>query len=226
MRELDNPAWHALSGEQRAFGMVGERAARYLPDVSPIAAVADQSTEALVELADFVDPGRFVAVFAPGEVPDDLWRLAAMAPLSQWVCPEAPVVEAEIDWIELTDARAGEMLQLARATDPGPFEARTNRLGDYIGVIRSGRLVAMAGERICLKGYREVSAVCTDEAYTGRGFAQALVLEIVRRQQRAGCVPFLHVRTGSPAEAQAIHVYRKLGFEKRGDYAMTVLVRK
>ena len=226
MRELDNPAWHALKGEQRAFGMVGERAARYLPDVSPIAAVADQSQEALVELAGFVEPGRFVAVFAPGELPDELWRLAAMAPLSQWVCPEPPAVEPDIDWVELTDAHAGEMLELARATDPGPFEARTHRLGDYIGVIRDARLVSMAGERICLSGYREVSAVCTDAAYTGRGFAQALVLEIVRRQQSAGCVPFLHVRTGSPAEVQAIHVYEKLGFRKRGDYAMSVLVRK
>ncbi|MDE0422021.1 MAG: GNAT family N-acetyltransferase [Gammaproteobacteria bacterium] len=226
MRELDNPAWHALKGEQKAFGVVGERAARYLPDISPIAAVADRSAEALVELAAFVEPGRFVALFAPGELPDDLWRLGAMAPLSQWVCPEPPVFDAEIDWIELTDADAGEMLRLARETDPGPFEARTNRLGDYVGVVRDGRLVAMAGERICFPGYREVSAVCTDAAYTGRGFAQALVVEIVRRQQRAGCVPFLHVRTGSPAEAQAIHVYEKLGFQKRGDYAMTVLVRK
>ena len=226
MRELDNPAWHALSGEQRAFGMVGEQAARYLPDTSPIAAVADQSPQALVELAGFVEPGRFVAVFAPGEPPEALWRLAAMAPLSQWVCPDPPAVDTEVDWVELTDAEADDMLRLARETDPGPFEARTNRLGDYIGVVRDGRLVAMAGERICLEGYREVSAVCTDEAYTGRGFAQALVLEIVRRQQRADCIPFLHVRTGSPAEAQAIHVYEKLGFQKRGDYAMTVLVRK
>lgn len=226
MRELDNPAWHALKGEQRAFGMVGERAARYLPDVSPIAAVADQSQEALEELAGFVEPGRFVAVVAPGELPDELWRLAAMAPLSQWVCPDPPAVDADIDWVELTDAHAGEMLELARATDPGPFETRTHRLGDYVGVIRDARLVSMAGERICLSGYREVSAVCTDAAYTGRGFAQALVLEIVRRQQSAGCIPFLHVRTGSPAEAQAIHVYEKLGFHKRGDYAMSVLVRK
>ncbi len=226
MRELDNPAWHALKGEQRAFGIVGERAARYLPDISPIAAVADQSTEALVELAQFVEPGRFVAVFAPGEPPDELWRLAAMAPVSQWVCPEPPALDVETDWVELADGDAGEMLRLARQTDPGPFEARTNRLGDYVGVIRDGKLVAMAGERICLAGYREVSAVCTDAGYTGRGFAQALVLEVVRRQQRADCVPFLHVRTGSPAQAQATHVYQKLGFEKRGDYAMTVLVRK
>lgn len=206
--------------------MVGERAARYLPDVSPIAAVADQSREALVELAGFVEPGRFVAVFAPGELPDELWRLAAMAPLSQWVCPDPPAADAEIDWVELTDAHAGEMLELARATDPGPFEARTHRLGNYVGVIRDARLVSMAGERICLSGYREVSAVCTDAAYTGRGFAQTLVLEIVRRQRSVGCIPFLHVRTGSAAEAKAIHVYEKLGFHKRGDYAMSVLVRK
>lgn len=226
MRELDNPAWHALKGEQGGFGMVGERAARYLPDISPIAAVRDRSREALTELADFVEPGRFVAVFESGELPDGIWRLEAMLPLSQWVCPDPPVIDARIDWVELADEHAGEMLQLARVTDPGPFERRTHRLGDYVGVIRDGRLVAMAGERICFPGYREVSAVCTDPAYTGRGFARGLVLEIVRRQQRAGCVPFLHVRTGSPGEARAIHIYETLGFQKRGDCAMTVWVRK
>ena len=226
MHELDNPAWHALTGEQSPFARVGDRAARYLPDVSPIAAVADRSRDALVELAGFVEPRRFVAVFAPGELPDELWRLGATAPLSQWICTDPPAGDARVDWVELTDQHAGEMLKLARETNPGPFEARTNRLGDYVGVIRDGRLVAMAGERIRFPGYREVSAVCTDPAYTGRGFAQALVREVVRRQQRAGCVPFLHVRTGSPSEAQAIRVYEKLGFRKRRDYAMAVLVRK
>jgi len=226
VRELDNPAWYALTGEQRAFGIAGDLAARYQPDVSPIAAVADSSGEALVELAGFVEPGEFVAVFAPGELPAELWRLATVAPLSQWVCPDPPSYDARTDWIELGDSHAEQMLRLARETDPGPFENRTHHLGDYVGVVRDGKLVAMAGERICLPGYREVSAVCTDAAHTGRGYAQALVLEIVRRQQNAGCVPFLHVRTGSPAEAQAIHVYRKLGFEKRGDYGMSILVRK
>ena len=226
MRELDNPAWHALSGEQRAFGLVGERAARYRPDVSPIAAVADQSTDALVELAGFVEPGQFVAVFGPGELPDALWRLAGMAPLSQWVCADSPIGNAQTDWVELGDEHAPDMLRLARETDPGPFESATHLLGDYVGVLRDGKLVAMAGERICMRGYREVSAVCTEAAHTGRGYAQALVLEIVRRQRRLGCVPFLHVRTGSPAESQAIHVYEKLGFRKRGDYAMSILVRK
>ena len=229
VRELDNPAWHALSGEQREFGVVGARAARYRPDISPIAAVADQSSEALAELASMVTPGQFVAAVAPGAVEGDvakLWRLAAVVPLSQWVCPQAPrEPSATVPWVELRDAHAEQMYRLAKETDPGPFESRTHRLGSYVGVIEDGTLVAMAGERICLPGYREVSAVCTDDAHTGRGYAQALVLEIVRRQQGAGCVPFLHVRTGSPAEAQATRVYRKLGFVKRADTEMSILVR-
>ena len=47
---LDNPAWRALTGEQREFGVAGVLAARYRSDVSPIAAVAESSIEATNEL--------------------------------------------------------------------------------------------------------------------------------------------------------------------------------
>lgn len=224
--QLDNPAWLALSGEQREFGLVGERAARYQVDVSPIAAVADQSAEALQELAGFVEPGQAVAVVDPGEPPEDLWRLATVVPLTQWYCPD-PVQEqpTDLDWVELGDAEAPDMYRLVKETDPGPFERRTHLLGDYVGVVRDGNLVAMAGERICLPGFREVSAVCTDPAFTGRGYAQALVREVALRQQRLGCVPFLHVRIGSPAERQASQVYEKVGFVRRKELGMSILVR-
>ena len=224
--QLDNPAWLALSGEQREFGLVGERAARYQVDVSPIAAVADQSAEALQELAGFVEPAGVVAVVDPGEPPKDLWRLATVVPLTQWYCPD-PVQEqpTDLDWVELGDARAPDMYRLVKETDPGPFERRTHLLGDYVGVIRDGNLVAMAGERICLPGFREVSAVCTDPGFTGRGYAEALVREIAVRQQRLGCVPFLHVRIGSPAERQASRVYEKVGFVRRKELGMSILVR-
>ena len=224
--QLDNPAWLALSGEQREFGLVGERAARYQVDVSPIAAVADQSAEALQELAGFVEPGQAVAVVDPGEPPEDLWRLATVVPLTQWYCPD-PVQEepTDLDWVELGDAEAPDMYRLVKETDPGPFERRTHLLGDYVGVIRDGNLVAMAGERICLPGFREVSAVCTDPEFTGRGYAQALVREVAVRQQRLGCVPFLHVRIGSPAERQASRVYEKVGFVRRKELGMSILVR-
>lgn len=229
---LDNPSWHALAGAQREFGIVGERAARYRPEVSPIAAVADDSPAALRELADMVPAGAFVLVFKPAEITDELrtlWRLATIAHLSQWICPQPIEAGPPGNFAELGTADVDEMVELAKATDPGPFEQETYRLGDYIGVREQGRLVAMAGERMCIgpggNAFREVSAVCTDAAHQGRGYAQALVAEIVRRQQAAGALPFLHVRTGSPAEAQARRVYAKLGFVKRADVKLFVLVR-
>ena len=234
MAVLDNPSWHALAGAQREFGIVGERAARYRPDISPIGAVADGSAAALRELADIVPSGSFVALFSPGAIEGELqtlWRQAAVAPLSQWICPApvaAPVRETAI--VDLGAADAEAMYRLTKATDPGPFEMATHQLGDYVGIRADGELVAMAGERIRIEGgecaYREVSAVCTDAAYQGRGYAQALVAEIARRQQAAGAVPFLHVRDGSPAEARAIRVYAKLGFVIRANLAMTILVRR
>ena len=228
MNELDNPAWHALAGPQREFGVVGERAACYRADVSPFAAVADQSPEALEELAELTEPGRFVPLFAPGEVAgrlSKLWHLRAVVPLSQWVCPEPVARPASTGWVELGDGEAEQMVRLAKATDPGPFERQTHRLGDYVGIVADGKLVAMAGERMCLARYREVSAVCTHSDYQGRGYAQALVVEIARRQQQAGCTPFLHVRTGSPAEEQAKRVYENIGFVRRVDAELSVLLR-
>lgn len=234
MSVLDNPSWHALAGAQRQFGVVGERAGRYRSDISPIAGLADRSAEALEELAGLVEAGTFAAVFAPGEIAGGLrrlWRLAAVVPLSQWICPRPVATVASADeLVELGTDDAAAMYRLAKATDPGPFESATHRLGHYVGIRADDQLVAMAGERMRIvvdgDSYREVSAVCTDAGYQGRGYAQALVAEIARRQQAAGALPFLHVRTGSPAEARATRVYAKLGFVKRMDGAMSILVRQ
>lgn len=221
---LDNPAWHALVGEQREHGIANELAARYRPDISPIVAVADESADALAALAELTDPGEVVALLVCGEPPPSLWSKLSTIQLTQWICEKA-TPGSQIDYVELGADDAEEMYALAKATDPGPFEHNTHLLGDYIGVRESGELVAMAGERICFAGYREVSAVCTAAGHGGRGYAQALVREIVRREHGLDTVSFLHVRVGSPAEAAAIRVYEKLGFEQRAAYPMHVLRR-
>lgn len=175
MSVLDNPSWHALAGAQRQFGVVGERAGRYRSDISPIAGLADRSAEALEELAGLVEAGTFAAVFAPGEIAGELrrlWRLAAVVPLSQWICPRPVATAASADEVvDLGADDAAAMYRLAKATDPGPFESATHRLGHYVGIRADGQLVAMAGERMRIvadgASYREVSAVCTDAACQG-----------------------------------------------------------
>ena len=222
---LDNPAWRALKGEQREFGVAGALAARYRAEVSPIAAVAESSIEATNELGQLVGPGEIVAVIEAGPIDASLWQELTTIELTQWVCEKLEPHDLELRWIELSDGDSEDMQSLVTATAPGPFERMTHQLGDYVGVRVEDRLVSMAGERICFDGHREVSAVCTAEGFGGRGYAQGLVAEIVARQHRVNCRSFLHVRVGSPAEQIASRVYAKLGYRERVRYPMKVLRR-
>jgi predicted GNAT family acetyltransferase len=103
-----------------------------------------------------------------------------------------------------------EMLALAALTEPGPFRQRTIRFGGYVGIRDGGRLVAMAGRRIAVPGYREVSAVCTHPSYRGRGYAAALVCAVSEGITKLGEIPYLHVRQDN---LNAIRLYRGLGYD-------------
>ena len=94
-------------------------------------------------------------------------------------------------------------------TKPGPFGPRTIELGHYIGIRRQGVLVAMAGERMRLDGFTEISGVCVEPAYRGHGFAADLVGSLASSIAARTEVPFLHVFSSNHA---AIALYRKLRF--------------
>jgi predicted GNAT family acetyltransferase len=114
------------------------------------------------------------------------------------------------------------MLALARVTQPGPFGPRTVELGDYIGIRQRGVLVAMAGERMRIAGFTEISAVCVEAAYRGHGFAVGLVGALVSSIAVRGEIPFLHVFSSNHA---AIALYRKLGFALRRRMHLAALAR-
>lgn len=226
MHPLDNPVWYALSGEQKAFGYTLEKAARYRPDVSPFAAVIDASTEAFVELSTLYKPGEIASVISGATSFPSYWEHVHTVELRQFVC-ENLIVEPdqEIDWVELGEPDVDSMTALARATNPGPFEKFTYQLGEYVGIKDNGALISMSGERICFDGFREVSAVCTAEGYGGRGYAQTLVAEIVKRQLARNAISYLHVRIESPSELVAAQVYEKLGYSERTRYPLQILRR-
>lgn len=219
--------WEALTSEHSEYALRNELAARYRADISPLAGLAERSGEALLALSELMQPGEIVATFDPVDLPADRVEAVASVPLTQWVCetllPQPGRAEPELT--ELGAAHAQQMYDLAKLTDPGPFEANTWRLGRYIGVLVDGELVAMAGERMCLNGFREVSAVCTAPGHGGNGYARALVAAVAHQQLADGSRPFLHVRVGSPSEAAASGIYAKLGFVERWRMNMVVLRR-
>lgn len=111
--------------------------------------------------------------------------------------------------VELGDGDSPEMLELTALTKPGPFGPRTHELGYYVGIRDQGKLVAMAGERLKVPGFTEVSAVCTHPDHLGKGYAAALMTEVMRAIRERGETPFLHVRADN---ARAIAIYERLGF--------------
>lgn len=105
-------------------------------------------------------------------------------------------------------------------TNPGPFRARTHHLGQFWGIRRQGKLVAMAGERLKVPGMTEVSGVCSHPEWRGHGFARALSAFVAWRIQDRGETPFLHAYASNSA---AIELYEKLGFTLRSEMAVQAL---
>ena len=219
---LDNPIYAALSSVHSRFAQRRGRALRYVADVAPFLALpSDGSSEDWLDAAELIAPGGFAAAIDAGSALPAQLRAAQTFELMQMVGAQArgaPEQEA----VTLGAADVPEMLELVRATEPGPFFERTIELGRYVGIRRDGTLVAMAGERLHLDGWTEISAVCTDPAYRGHGFASrlmgALIADIHARSEGV----FLHVLTSNTC---AIRLYEALGFSVRARSSMSVLIR-
>jgi len=187
-----------------------------MPEVSPLGAFPEPTPEAYESLAELVSVGGTIGLFL--EMPYQArpgWSLIAGAPMPEMVFEQegAPLMPTSSNpVVELGTADIPEMMALTALTKPGPFHKRTHELGAYLGIRCDGKLVAMAGERLKIPGYTEVSAVCTHPEHTGHGYARLLMLEVMQRICGRGETPILHVRQDN---VRAIDLYKRLGFSQR-----------
>ena len=193
---------------------------RYPIDVAPFLGLpAPPSAQDWRDAASLVQPGTYVAVRLRGAEMPNAWQAVQAFDLVQMIGERVNGVDCA-DAIPLGAADVPEMLELVTQTEPGPFLSRTIELGQYLGIRRKGALVAMAGERFHLEGWREISAVCTRPDHRGQGLASqltgALIAGIQRRSERV----FLHALTTNTA---AIRLYEGLGFRVRQTATLTVV---
>ena len=222
---LDNPVWHALTGRQSqlARGEAGVRA--YLPDISPFAGLSDATTGNLDQLAALLPPGSQALVVMKADCPFAATAALAATPFEgvQMVAHAVPAAQQPEFVVDLGDADATAMVELAGLTRPGPFLRRTHTLGRFVGIRRESRLVAMAGERFKLDGYTEVSGVCTHPDWRGRGYAGLLSRIVATRIAERGETPILHAFA---TNAAAIRLYGELGFVLRARLQGAVFTRQ
>src|ERR1700690_2275515 len=193
MHPLDNPIWESLTTRRSDFAEGNGLARRFSCDVTSLAGFAEPTAEAYTSLAVLMTGGQPAALFLPTQqFPPLGWHVVDSMPLLQMTIADSRTIvpAAEVD--ELSESDPPEMLGLAQLTQPGPFGMRTRELGNDIGIHREGNLVAMAGEKRRVKGYTEISAVCTHPECLGRGLAAGLMGELVARIRSRGETPCLH----------------------------------
>jgi ribosomal protein S18 acetylase RimI-like enzyme len=219
--QLDNPIYAALNGPHARFALSHGRAYRYDPEVAPFFALPpDPSPRDWADAIELIPAGTAAAVLQPeADIPAP-WLTVGAYSVVQMVGDQVTGAD-DPDAITLGPDDVPEMLELVRATEPGPFLPRTIELGRYVGFREHGRLVAMAGERIRLDGWTEVSAVCTAATHRGRGLASRLMSTvtsgILERSER----PFLHV---IDTNTSAIRLYEQLGFRTRLSASITLVM--
>ena len=215
--------WNCLTGPHAKFATGEGTVRRYAPGFSPIAAFEDPHNPDFDALAKYCEPGDCLYTdIWNGPTPAG-WRIDKDARMWKmvWQAP-MPAEDAAPDAIPLRPGHAGEAVELAKLTNPGPFGIRTPELGDYFGYFDGGRLIAMAGERLCAGDLHEISGICTHPDFQGRGLAKKLTLKLVRLQMNRGQTSFLHVMSHN---SHARELYEGLGYRNYLETTVRVVTR-
>lgn len=219
---LDNPIWQALNTAHAAFNEGDQRLKYFYPEVSPFVAMNDWQAGDQLYLDKHLpaDRGFFYIIRDKIQLPDSCKKVFTI-PLWQMVMQQhIPFTVKGITIKPLDHTHIPAMIGLTALTRPGPFSQRTIEFGNYIGIFEQDQLVAMAGERLKVDGYTEVSAICTHPDATGKGYGAALLSAACNRILESGQIPFLHVRNDN---ARAIQMYEKAGFTIRCEMDFAII---
>jgi len=222
---LDNPVWNALISSNSDMAIGNDLAKLFPADIAPFAGLNDFSRASFSALYDLLPCDRTVVIVTAKKVEiHHSWNLIDQTILFQMTGEDiGPSGGNYKNIISLQQDHVSQMIALTQLTNPGPFLKRTIEFGDYTGIFNNDQLVAMAGQRMHINQYVEISAVCTHPDHFGKGYGTALINNQADRIISEGKVPFLHVRKDN---ANAIKLYRHLGFGVRQEMNLYVFKKR
>lgn len=216
---LPNPFHAALTTADARFALVHGLARRFRPDIIPFAAIPEPSAEALFDLVSLLTPSEEIYLTAEaGQIikSTNCLKVISTLPCLQMRFNAAlPPDEDDPKVVTLVAADIDQMIDLKARAFPGFFGPRAAELGSFFGIRdpENGSLIAMGGERLATDMDREISAVCTDPEYVGRGYAARIIRAVLRHHARLGTSSLLHV---TATNKRAISLYEHLGFIQTG----------
>lgn len=209
--KLDNPVWNSLSETHAAFAIDYNGVKFYNPDYCPFGGFVtpENTVEATNQYASLTE--NFFIVGEKPEVSHSLEIVKELVCL-QMIIHEKIQIDIDTEITKLTEQHNQELCDLVNLVQPGYFKNKTSSLGNYYGIFKDGKLVAITGERMKMDSFTEVSAIITHPEHTGKGYAKQLITHVVNAIFDQNKIPYLHVVESNTG---AIALYEKLGFVTR-----------
>lgn len=218
MHPLDNPMYEALRTEHSQYAVTSGSAKRFPADIAPFGGLPPGGDQDLREL---YHPEETAVILGVGPESMQGWEVLKTFEVIQMThCADSSYSkynEAQL----LSYSAVSDMLKLTSLVYPSYFRKETASLGEYCGIYSENELIAMAGIRMKIPGFEEISAICTHLDHRGKGLGSAVTSFMIERIRARGNTPFLHTESDNPAQ----QMYRNVGFEPRAVLPVWVLRR-
>lgn len=210
-KKLKNPVWDSLCETHSSFSLAYEDVKFYAPEICPFGAFTDaaKTAKALNAYAKLTDSFFLVSENETPTFDENFVILDQKIEGCQMVLEDfiAPRISEEIT--PLTTEHIEEIHHLIWLVMPGYYQRRTFEMGNYFGIFKDNKLVAVAGQRMQTNDWIEISAIVTHPDYTRRGYAKQLTAHVTKEILKENKHPILHTTKGNAA----IGLYESLGFK-------------
>jgi ribosomal protein S18 acetylase RimI-like enzyme len=209
--KVGNPAWHSLHETHRSLAIGNDEIKFYKPEICPFGGI--NSTYA--DLNSFLEQyPQLSSFFVIGSKPKESFNLIIEKELVCLQMVSSVPIKSEFteNIILLEETHKKQLVDLVNLVQPGYFKEGTSSMGNYYGIFKNDRLVAVTGERMKMHGFTEISAVVTHTGFTEKGFAKQLVAHAVKKNFEHTTVPYPHV---AESNTKAVKLYEKSGFVSR-----------
>jgi len=210
--KLDNPAWYSLNEAHEEFAVNYDGLKFYQPAYCPFGGVFNDKSVAL-NIADYASFTDYFFLIGDEPKIDQNVKIDGELVCNQMILEKPIDLESNEYIVELqTYEQRVQLSTLVNLVQPGYFKEKTADLGTYYGIYKDKNLIAVAGERMKMNNYTELSAIVTHPDYTGKGYAKQLISHVSNKIFNRSKIPYLHVASDN---ANAIRLYQKLGFVSR-----------
>ena len=222
--KLKNPVWYALQETHKKFRIEYDGAFFYNPEINNFGAFFDENKteKASINYADKTENFFFVSENQTPIIDSEKIILKKKINGCQMVLDHLVDVNITEEIILLTDKNIEEVYNLIWLVMPGFYQKKGFKMGNFYGIFKNNKLVAISGQRMQTNDFIEVSSVVTHPNYTKRGFAKQLIYHTSKEILKENKLPILHTNKGNPA----IGIYEKLGYKLTRDMNWWLYAKK